>query len=57
MYIATPHALEGGVSREHTLERDVDSVWMLTMALLGSRLKGPSARVQKGDCVYSIVIA
>ena len=30
----------------------VDSMWMLTMALFGSR-----ARVQKGDCVYSIVIA
>ena len=35
----------------------VDSMWMLTMALYGSRLKAPRARVQKGDCVYSIVIA
>ena len=30
----------------------VDRMWMLTMAHFGSR-----ARVQKGDCVYSIVIA
>ena len=40
---------QGGMVPPCTL---VDSMWMLTMALFGSR-----AKVQKGDCVYSIVIA
>ena len=31
------------------LERCIDSMWMLTTALLGSRT--PRARVQKGDCI------
>ena len=55
MYIATPHALEGGVSRvgayplsETRKHVDVDygPIW----------LKAPRARVQKEDCVYSIVL-
>ena len=52
MYVDTPHALEGGVSRRYgTPCTDIDSMQMVSMALFGSR-----ARVQKGDCVYSIVI-
>ena len=46
MWIETPHALEGGVSRDAAcnLERCIDSMWMLTTALTGSRLQGQECK-------------
>ena len=63
MYIATPHALEGGVSRGYEIpligsRQHVD----VDYGPYGSRLKGPRlealrARVQKGSSVQSIATA